>query len=122
MLIEVNDVSRMPVEKRWPGFVIPYSRNHTLATRESIYIRKSMELIETETNWQFIERTDEKDYLSFYYGGRCYSPKGKIGGKQMISVGEGCHFDDILREMLHATGGYIPDENFRYSYYCTIPP
>nr|QNH72402.1 toxin candidate TRINITY_DN21032_c0_g2_i1 [Ceriantheomorphe brasiliensis] len=54
---------------------------------------------------RFVQRTNQRAYLSFFSGGGCYSMVGMQGGKQAISIGRGCeHHGVIVHEIGHALG------------------
>nr|QNH72381.1 toxin candidate TRINITY_DN16728_c0_g1_i2 [Pachycerianthus borealis] len=54
---------------------------------------------------QFVQRSNQRAYLSFFSGGGCYSMVGMQGGKQAISIGRGCeHHGVIVHEIGHALG------------------
>jgi hypothetical protein len=76
--------------------------NHPL--RKAIH-KAAIEL-SLETKVSFIIRSTQEDYLDFVYGDGCASFLGKIGGKQIIIVGDQCSIGNIKHEMLHALGMY----------------
>lgn len=54
---------------------------------------------------RFVPRTSHRNYISFFYGGGCYSMVGRVGGGQKISIGRGCdHIGVVVHEIGHALG------------------
>ena len=61
--------------------------------------------LESFTCLRFRLRTKEENFLSFVDFGGCWSYVGKIGGKQMVSLGKGCKTKGkATHEILHAIG------------------
>ena len=61
--------------------------------------------LESFTCLRFRLRTKEENFLSFVDLGGCWSYVGKVGGKQMVSLGKGCKTKGkATHEILHAIG------------------
>ncbi|XP_037029201.1 zinc metalloproteinase nas-13-like [Bradysia coprophila] len=59
------------------------------------------------TCMRFKTRTTETDYVRVFQGSGCYSYVGRIGGRQDLSLGNGCVFmGTIVHEVIHAIGFY----------------
>ena len=57
--------------------------------------------------FRFVERSNERDYIEVFKGnqGECWSPVGRVGGKQQLSLGEHCEGVKIaVHELMHALG------------------
>ena len=77
------------------------------AASEVKTIIKAMDHWEDHTCIRFIPRTTERDYVSFFPGGGCYSYVGRIGRNQGISVGRRCFaVYTAVHEIGHALGFY----------------
>jgi hypothetical protein len=59
---------------------------------------------ENKTSLRFIERTSQANFIFFTARNGCYSEYGKIGGRQIISLGTGCTTGTAVHEIGHAVG------------------
>ncbi|MCR9143904.1 MAG: M12 family metallopeptidase [bacterium] len=70
-------------------------------------VRNAMAHWETYTNFRFIARTGEANYMNFQADGTgCYSFIGMIGGGQDVNVDANCGFGAAVHEIGHALGLY----------------
>ncbi|XP_067144869.1 astacin-like metalloprotease toxin 1 [Centruroides vittatus] len=54
---------------------------------------------------KFTQRTYEQNYIKFHKGVGCNSYVGRVGGGQLVSIGENCdHLGIIVHEINHALG------------------
>jgi len=92
--------------KRWPNNRVPYEfRSGVFSESEKNVIRQGMADYASETCVQMVERTTETDYVEFIKDGGCYSYWGRVGGKQPISLANGCVVKYIvIHEIMHAIG------------------
>lgn len=111
---DVRKMERDPEEKglvingdkyRWGGagatsVVIPYIVQDAVKDR----VIAAIAHWESKTPIRFSPRTDEIDYISFENISGCWSFVGKRGGKQEISVGNGCSIGSVVHEIGHALG------------------
>uniref|UniRef100_A0A0N5AT55 Metalloendopeptidase n=1 Tax=Syphacia muris TaxID=451379 RepID=A0A0N5AT55_9BILA len=68
-------------------------------------IRAALKHLEEQTCFRFQENGLDRDYLSYFRGSGCWSNVGRIGGRQQISIGNGCeHVGIVAHETLHALG------------------
>ena len=57
--------------------------------------------------FRFVGRSNENDYIEVFKGdpGACWSPVGRVGGKQQVSLGKGCPgVGVVVHEFMHALG------------------
>jgi hypothetical protein len=88
----------------WPKGVIPIEIDPKLKSKTSMIIA-SLNHYHENTCLRFKKRTKERDYINFIFDDGCYSSIGRIGGRQVISLGEGCYcLGTIIHEVMHALG------------------
>lgn len=78
-----------------------------LGTSDKQTIREAADVIAKHTCIRFVERTNQADYIEFYEDSKsfCQSYIGKKGGKQLLSLGEGCkNRGHVTHELVHALG------------------
>ena len=75
--------------KTWTDGTVYYTISEEVSPGK---VYRAMELWEELTDGliQFIERTDEKNYIEVIKGNGCYSSVGMTGGRQFLSLGSGC--------------------------------
>ncbi|VDM62501.1 unnamed protein product [Angiostrongylus costaricensis] len=89
---------------RWETPVIAY-RFAVNDDHWEVQIRNVLAKFSQNTCLRFIENMDAEDYLIFNRGVGCYSPVGRLGGAQEISIGYGCELDGIIgHEVGHSLG------------------
>jgi len=76
------------------------------------------------TCYEFVERTNEADYIEITNQSGCWSYVGKQGGKQQISLqsgNPGCVFEGIvIHEFMHAMGFFHEQSRYDRDQYVTI--
>jgi hypothetical protein len=87
-------------EYRWPTATIPYVTEDLLRPR----VEAAITHWQQHTPFRFVERTNEKDYLSFKRLNGCWSQVGRRGGEQVISLGTGCGVGAAVHEIGHSLG------------------
>ncbi|XP_072536824.1 meprin A subunit beta-like [Salminus brasiliensis] len=105
---------------RWNGYV-PYVLHRNLSMNVKGVILRAFEQIRLKTCVDFKPRTTEKDYISVESQSGCWSYIGKIGGKQQLSIGEGCGYIAIVEhEFLHSLGFFHEQSRYDRDDYVTI--
>ncbi|XP_054715103.1 astacin-like metalloprotease toxin 5 [Uloborus diversus] len=91
---------------RWPGAVVPYVIDSSLASQTAL-IQRGFADYHTHTCVRFVPRTTQKDYIKLFSGQGCYSYVGRTGNQQPVSLGNGCHYvGTVVHELAHALGFY----------------
>ena len=57
--------------------------------------------------YRFVGHSGQTDYVNIFKGnpGQCYANLGRVGGKQPISLGEGCPGTGVVtHEIMHTLG------------------
>ncbi|GFY69513.1 astacin-like metalloprotease toxin 1 [Trichonephila inaurata madagascariensis] len=91
---------------RWPNAVIPYVIDSTLEGYKHV-ILDAIKNYHHHTCVHFLPRTDQSDYVKIFFGQGCYSQVGRVGGQQLLSLGNGClYVGTAIHEFGHALGFY----------------
>ncbi|KAL3099442.1 hypothetical protein niasHS_002897 [Heterodera schachtii] len=100
-----HNAVRQPYLK-WPSAIIPYtvSQQYLLYGRDQIV--QAIDEYSTKTCIKFRPKTaSDMDYIHIFPDDGCYSLVGKVGGKQPVSLGDGCMSKGIIiHELMHAVG------------------
>jgi len=83
---------------------IPYTYNR-LPSGAHTSLFQGIRALEAGTCLKFVQRSNQRDYIDFFVGGGCYSQVGRRGGRQEISLGNGCWYSHtVSHEIMHALG------------------
>ncbi|HEY7770378.1 M12 family metallopeptidase [Longimicrobium sp.] len=99
---EVQGIGRTGEQFRWPGGTIPYVINPSLPNPERV--AQAIEHWHANTRIRLVPRSNEPDYVEFLDDWGCYSQVGRIGGRQVISLGPNCPVGAAIHEIGHAVG------------------
>nr|CAD2126993.1 unnamed protein product [Meloidogyne enterolobii] len=91
----------------WSNGVVPYELDEAFSISEVKLLQKAFRIYRRRTFGciHFKPRNFENDYLNIVRGNGCYSQVGKTGGKQELSLGQGCLFNEtIIHELMHSLG------------------
>ncbi|PRD30781.1 UNVERIFIED_CONTAM: Astacin [Trichonephila clavipes] len=70
---------------------------------------------------RFVPKTDQSDYVKIFFGQGCYSQVGRVGGQQLLSLGNGClYVGTAIHEFGHALGFYHEQSRSDRDDYLTI--
>ena len=66
-----------------------------------------------------VARTNQEDYIEVFKGTGCWSFVGRQGGKQLLSLGNGCiSVGIVVHEFMHAIGNqYYQSNNYQLQIY-----
>ncbi|XP_073258698.1 zinc metalloproteinase nas-6-like [Porites lutea] len=94
-----------PKRYRWNPDAIPYMLDKSLGVVGRKAFQAAVTDFEKYTCIRFIKHTNEKAYIWVHRGSGCFSATGKSGGKQPLSLGNGCTSKGVvIHELLHALG------------------
>ncbi|KAI8504679.1 Meprin A subunit beta [Branchiostoma belcheri] len=118
--------SRRPL---WTGRVVPYTFNRAVAynSAKTNAINAAIREFHRQTCIRFVRRSNQRDYIEFASLGGCFSNVGRNGGRQQVSIGNGCEqTGTVIHELLHALGFWHeqsrPDrDNFVAIQWANIP-
>ena len=90
--------------QKWPNAVIPYvfDPSATQVDRDAFLQAKAD--YDAQTVIRFVPRSGQNDYVNVVSANGCWSYVGRIGGKQDLSLGNGCGVNPARHEMGHALG------------------
>jgi hypothetical protein len=92
---------------RWPNGLMPYVIDSALPNKGRV--ADAIVHWQTNTNMRFVERTAANasqypNYVRIFRGDGCWSYVGMQGGKQDLSLADGCGFGATVHELGHAWG------------------
>lgn len=87
---------------RWPNCRIPYEIDPALPNQQRV--TDAIAHWQAKTNFRFVVRTTEANWVYFTDAGGCWSMVGMRGGRQTISLGAGCSTGNAIHEIGHAVG------------------
>jgi hypothetical protein len=92
---------------RWPNGEVPYEIDPDLPNQQRV--TDAIAHWEQNTNIRFPLRTPQNasrypSYVHFFRGDGCWSSVGMQGGRQDISLADGCGFGATVHEIGHAVG------------------
>ncbi|KAK8749331.1 hypothetical protein OTU49_015798, partial [Cherax quadricarinatus] len=120
--ISVTDMVRL-----WPKGEVYYefSTEFLLLPLERYLIRQVMDNIASHSCINFRERTSEPDYIKIIFDRqKCYSHIGRVGGKQLVSLGIFCvnwwNLGTVYHELFHTLGFYHEHTRPDRDYYIEV--
>ncbi len=87
---------------RWANNTVYYAINPNLPNQARV--SDAIANWEANTSVRFIQRTNQQDYVYFTPGSGCSSYVGRIGGRQDITLANGCSTGSTIHEIGHAVG------------------
>lgn len=99
---QVQGIGRTGSQFRWPGGRIPFVINPALPNKDRVLM--AIKHWTDNTKIRLVPRSTEKDYVEFVDEGGCHSAVGRMGGRQVISLGSGCSTGSAIHEIGHAVG------------------
>jgi len=106
---------------RWIDGRVPYQFNNQFDANEQNVIRGAFEEYSAKTCIEFVERNGEPDYIEFIKDGGCYSYVGRTGGRQAVSLGDGCVQEYVvIHELMHAVGFFHEQSRYDRDQYVRV--
>jgi hypothetical protein len=90
--------------QKWPGGVIPYEIDPAASAETRSAFAGAKADYDAKTTIRFVPRTNQADYVRIVTSDGCWSYVGKIGGRQDLSLGNGCGVNPARHELGHAVG------------------
>ncbi|XP_043234021.1 zinc metalloproteinase nas-13-like [Amphibalanus amphitrite] len=89
----------------WPGGEIPYTIASTFSDQERAVIAAAAQQLSQRSCLRLVPRSGQRDYVHIKKGRGCSSDVGRFGGRQELSLGNGCVYRGVVaHELLHAAG------------------
>ncbi|KAF7489078.1 Zinc metalloproteinase nas-7 [Sarcoptes scabiei] len=126
--ILINRIGIDNFSRLWPKGIVHYIISPSLSRYRST-IEDAMREIESETCIRFKQLKNLRrrsiqqiDHIFLVYGDGCHSIVGRAGyGRQILSLGEGCHdIGSIIHELCHSIGLFHEHTRFDRDRYLTI--
>uniref|UniRef100_A0A915CUZ1 Metalloendopeptidase n=1 Tax=Ditylenchus dipsaci TaxID=166011 RepID=A0A915CUZ1_9BILA len=110
------------VVKKWPSARIPYVLSTQYTEKERAILARAFQEYHSRTCIRFTPRSAfDRDYLYIGKIDGCYSDVGRAGGKQELSLDDGClHLDTIIHELMHSVGFYHEHERWDRDHFISI--
>ncbi len=86
----------------WPDNTVYYDIDPSLPNQQRV--TDAISHWESNTAVKFLKRTSESNYVYFTPGGGCSSYVGMVGGRQPITLADGCSTGNTIHEIGHAVG------------------
>ncbi|WKY05705.1 hypothetical protein Q1695_006141 [Nippostrongylus brasiliensis] len=108
--------------KKWPNGRIPYVISGQYTERERAVLARSFQEYHKRTCVRFVARTPlDRDYLYIGKIDGCYSDVGRAGGRQELSLDDGCmQYDTAIHELMHSVGFFHEHERWDRDTHITI--
>ncbi|VDM44031.1 unnamed protein product [Toxocara canis] len=108
--------------KKWPNARIPYVISSQYNERERAVLARAFQEYHTRTCIRFSPRTAfDHDYLYIGKIDGCFSDVGRAGGRQELSLDNGClQYDTAIHELMHSVGFFHEHERWDRDSYITI--
>lgn len=99
---------------KWPSGIIPYALSTRYSPRERAILARAIQAYHDKTCIKFVpKRGDERDYLYIGKIDGCFSDVGRAGGRQEVSLDDGCiEYDTAIHELMHAVGFWHEHERW----------
>ncbi|XP_045027727.1 astacin-like metalloprotease toxin 5 [Daphnia magna] len=90
---------------KWPNAQVPYVISSSFSAKDRQVIASAMAMYHQKTCIRFVARGTQKDYVKIVRSRGCWSVKGRAGGVQELSIGDGCvSRATVVHELMHALG------------------
>ena len=94
-----------PGVRAWTNGQLPFTIRKTGFTPQALkHINDAIEHWNTKTDWNIFPRNTHTHYVQFRVGNACSSEVGRVGGRQVINLSNGCGFGGAVHEIAHAVG------------------
>jgi hypothetical protein len=87
---------------RWPNCRVPFTIDPTLPNQGRV--TDAIAHWEANTNYRFVARTTEADYVTFRSGSGCSAQVGRRGGQQFVNLAPNCSLGSTIHEIGHVIG------------------
>jgi hypothetical protein len=87
---------------QWPHGIIPYTIDPALPNQGRV--TEAIAHWQKKTNWRFVPRTNERDFVTFRAGNGCGSSVGRRGGEQFVTLAGDCGKGNAIHEIGHVVG------------------
>lgn len=98
----VESTGRASLSARWPNGIVPYVINSALPNQSRV--TDAIAHWELLTDYDFVPRTNQANYVEVIPGSGCSSYVGMVGGRQYLNLASACTTGNTIHELGHAIG------------------
>jgi hypothetical protein len=106
--VEPTNPACISIKRPWAGGIIPFMYDSSITKEEKEVIVSAINIVngneQLNSVVRFVQRVDERDFVSFTRGAGYSASVGMAGGKQLITIPGDVGPGSVLHELVHTIG------------------